>query len=141
MKADTNTAGEVIAALKTLADAYGKRDLQALSACFASDTDVVMYGTGADEKRIGPEQIQAQAKRDWSQSETSAMSIHWTSISAAGPVAWAAVDVVVKARVQGQDMALPLRASFVFERRKEGWLVVHAHFSVPASGQAEGQSF
>ncbi len=50
----------------------------------ASDADVVLYGTGADEKRIGLEQIRAQVERDWSQSDSAAMMLDWTSVSAAG---------------------------------------------------------
>lgn len=84
MKADTSTESEVTTALQKLTDAYAKRDLKAFLACFASDTDVVLYGTGADEKRIGLEQIRIQVERDWAQSESAAMSFTWNSISAAG---------------------------------------------------------
>ena len=56
--------------------------------CLAPDADVVLYGTGADEKRIGPEQIQSQDERDWAQTESIAMSFPWSSISGAGTVAW-----------------------------------------------------
>jgi hypothetical protein len=36
----------------------------------ASDADVVLYGTGADEERVGPVQIRTQVERDWSQTES-----------------------------------------------------------------------
>jgi uncharacterized protein (TIGR02246 family) len=141
MKADAQTEGEVKASLQRLTDAFAKRNLKGFLECFASDVDVVLYGTGADEKRIGLEQIRAQVERDWSQSETAAMAFTWTSVSAAGMVAWVAVDGAFKFRVGGQDIALAARISFVLEKRAAKWLIVHAHFSTPASGQEEGQSF
>jgi uncharacterized protein (TIGR02246 family) len=141
MKADTRTQSEVTAALQKFADAYAKRDLKALLECFASDADVVLYGTGADEKRIGLEQIRTQVDRDWAQSESAAMSFTWTSISAADDVAWVAADGVLKFRADGQDMSLPVRITLVFERREGKWLIAQSHFSAPALGQEEGQSF
>lgn len=141
MKADKQTEAEIKAILQRLTDAYGKRDLQGVLACFASDADVVLYGTGADEKRIGPDQIRTQVERDWAQTETAAMSFAWISVSAAGAVAWAAVDGTFKLRAAGQAMAIPARVSFVFEKRGGQWLIVHSHFSTPASGQEEGRSF
>src|SRR5262245_57997334 len=67
MKADVKTETAVKAALDRVAEAYTKRDSDGLVACFAPDPDVIMYGTGADEKRIGREAIRMQAERDWSQ--------------------------------------------------------------------------
>ena len=141
MKADTRTENEVTAALQKLTHAYAKRDLEGFLECFASDADVVIYGTGADEKCIGVEQIRTQAERDWAQSESAAMLFTWTSISGAGVVAWAAVDGTFRFRADGQDMSLPARITFVLERREGRWLIVQSHFSTPASGQEEGQSF
>lgn len=46
--------------------------------------DVVLYGTGADEKRVGPDQVRAQVARDWAQSDSVALSLGWISVSAAG---------------------------------------------------------
>ena len=109
--------------------------------CLAPDADLVLYGTGADEKRIGPEQIQSQVERDWAQTESIAISFPWSSISAAGTVAWAAMDGAFKLRAGGQDMTIHGRASFVLEKRDGKWLIVDAHFSTAASGQEEGKSF
>jgi hypothetical protein len=38
-------------------------------------------------------------------------------------------------------VTLPARITFVLEKRGEEWLIVQAHFSFPAAGQAEGESF
>lgn len=141
MQADSRTEGEVRATLQRLTDAFRNRDLKAFMECFASDADVVLYGTGVDEKRIGPEQIRTQVERDWAQSESAEMQFGWTSVSAAGPVAWCAVDGAFTFRAGGEDGTMPVRISFVLESREGGWLIVHAHFSTPAADQEEGQSF
>lgn len=141
MRADAATEAEVQAALKSMNDAYVRRDLGAFMASFATDRDAVLYGTGADEKRVGPDEIRMQVERDWAQSESAQMAFASTSISAAGNVAWAAADGKFKFRVGGQDAEFPARATFVLEKRDRKWLIVHAHFSTPAAGQEEGESF
>jgi ketosteroid isomerase-like protein len=53
-------------------------------------------------------------------------------LSASGTVAWAAGNVVVEGT--GDDhRALPLRATWVLERRDDTWKVVQTHVSVPVS--------
>lgn len=141
MKADSQTEGEVKTILHHLADAYRNRDMKAFFECIASDADVVMYGTGADEKCIGPEQIRTQIERDWAQSENAVMQFDLTTVSSAGPVAWAAVDGAFRFRAGGQDGTIPMRATFVLEKHEEKWLIVHAHFSTPAAAQKNGHSF
>ena len=140
MKADTKTEAEVKAVLTRLTDSYERKDLEGLRACVAADPDLVLYGTGADEKRIGPAEFLKQAERDWSQTESIAMEFGWMSISAAGPVAWVAADGAFKIRAGGQAFAMPARATFVLEKRDGQWLVVQGHFSAPAAGQEAGSS-
>lgn len=140
MKADPTTEAEVKAVLTKLTDSYEKHNIAGLTACFASDADVVMFGTGADEKRMGLAEIQFQARRDWDQTEAISMSFDWISISAVGSVAWAAIDGAFEIRAGGQQLRMPARASFVLENRDGQWLVMHGHFSIPAAGQDEGES-
>ena len=64
-----------------------------------------MYGTGADEKRIGLGEIRTQVERDWAQSESASMVFDWTSVSAVGPVAWVAIDGAVKFRVHAEGQS------------------------------------
>lgn len=141
MKADSRTEAEVKAVLKTFIESYAKRDLNALKACFASDSDVLLYGTGADEKRIGATEIEIQAKRDWEQTDAASLALQSTFVSAAVPVAWVAADGTFDLRAEGQEMHVPVRITFILEKRGSAWLIVHAHFSMPAATQAEGRSF
>lgn len=141
MKADAMTEAAVKAVLDKYAEGYAKRDLALVRATFAPDPDVVMYGTGADEKRVGLVEIQAQVERDWSQSEAVSVTFGWTSISAAGSVAWVAADGACNVKTGGQEMTLPARITVVLEKRGVQWLIVHFHFSFPAAAQVEGESF
>ena len=141
MKADRKTETEVLDALQTFTGAYVRRDLEALLACFAGDPDTMLYGTGADEKRVGLKAIQAQAERDWAQADEISVALDWTSVSAADGVAWAAVDGAFLGSVGGYAMRLPLRSTFVLVKRDGRWLIAHAHMSAPADGQAEGESY
>lgn len=140
MKATKETEGEIRTIFQKLTSAYERRNIKEFLDCFASDDDVVLYGTGADEKRIGLEQIRAQVERDWAQTESISMTFSWISISAAGPIAWAAIDGTFDFRADGQEGRLPARVSFVLERRDDHWSIVHAHFSTPSQVQDEGQS-
>ncbi len=141
MKADARTEAAAKAVLDKFAEAYAKRDVESLLALFASDPDVVLYGTGADEKRVGLAEIKAQAERDWSQSEAASLKYGGTSVSAAGSVAWVATDATFEAKVGGQKITLPGRLTAVLERRGDKWLIMQSHFSLPTAEQAEGESF
>jgi len=140
MKADAKTEAEVQAVLTKLTDSYKKKDLAAFMACFAPDPDIVFYGTGADEKRIGPDGVRAQAQRDWDQTDSISMAFDEVSISAAGSVAWAAIDGGFEIGAGGQEFTMPGRVTMVLEKRNGSWLIVQGHFSAPAAGQAGGES-
>ncbi len=109
-------------------------------AVFAADNDVTIYGTGVDEKRIGTAEIRAQVSRDWNQTEALAMRFGAVAVSSAGNVAWANTDGTLEIGAGGAAMHLPVRATFVLERRSGAWLIVQAHFSTPAAGQDAGAS-
>ena len=141
MKADAATESAVKAVLEKMSRAYAARDMESLLATISPDPDVIMYGTGADEKRLGREGVKAQAERDWSQTDAATLSDRGIAVSAAGPVAWAAMDASFEMKAGGQEMTLPARVTFVLEQRGGQWLIVHAHFSLPAADQAEGESF
>ncbi|MBX2998896.1 MAG: nuclear transport factor 2 family protein [Caldilineaceae bacterium] len=141
MQADTKTTDVVKSTLNKVSEGYASRDLGLLRSAFAPDPDVIMYGTGADEKRVGVDEIALQAQRDWSQTDSAIVNYGWTSISAAGNVAWAATDATFELGVGGEEMRIPARITFVLEQRDEQWLIVHAHFSLPAAGQEEGEAF
>jgi ketosteroid isomerase-like protein len=48
---------ELRAMLQEWADAYGRKDADAYAAMFSDRDDVIVFGTGADEVRVGPQEI------------------------------------------------------------------------------------
>ncbi|MCC4770643.1 DUF4440 domain-containing protein [Methanosarcina sp. DH2] len=135
MKVDSVTEKAVKAVLDKFAESYARRDLKSAMSLIAPDDDVVIYGTGADEKRVGQEAIKTQFERDWAQIEDPGLEYNWISISAAGNVAWVAIDAVLKAKVDGQNLKFQSRITMVLEKRGDRWLIVQGHFSFPDQSQ------
>ena len=140
MKANGKTEAAVLEVLNNFLDSYKQRDIKGLMALFAPDDDQVMFGTGIDEKRIGRDQIRFQAERDWAQTEALAFNFTWHQVSAAGPVAWVAAEGLGQGKVGGQEIEFPLRMTAVLEQRRNEWLLVQSHISLPAPGQEDGDS-
>lgn len=132
---------EITKVTEKLAEAYEKKDVDTVLSFFAPDPNVVIYGTGVDEKRIGLDEIRAQFERDFAQAEAGSFEYDWKSISGSDPFAWLAADVTFKTTIQGQEMTLKGRLTSLFEKREDKWLILQMHFSIPSSGQAEGESF
>jgi uncharacterized protein (TIGR02246 family) len=129
MKADAATEAAVQAVLDRLAEVYRTRDATLLQAVFAPDPDVVMFSPGASERFVGISEIVTKARSDWARSESASLVYRETSISAAGPVAWAAVDADFTVRAAGEERTLPVHITFVLERRDDEWRIAHAHYS------------
>jgi ketosteroid isomerase-like protein len=141
MKADSKTEAEVMAVINQVQEAFNKRDLNSIPVLFSPDPDLVFYGTGADEKGMGLDGVKADWERAFAQSDASSMELLWSSVSAAGSVAWGAFDGVARATVKGQEISFPLRFTSVLEQRGGRWLIVQSHASTPSAGQKEGESW
>ncbi len=141
MKADAKTEADVMNTLNKFASAYGQRNMDNLLALLSPDTDVVVTGTGIDEKRIGLSEIKLQIERDWSQSEALSMEIEPRLVSKAGKVAWVTADLAFHVEAGGQKTSIQARLTVVLEQRGKHWLIAQWHSSLPAAGQMEGSSF
>jgi ketosteroid isomerase-like protein len=141
MKADVKTEAEVMNVMSQSREAFVKRDLDALLALYAHDPDLVVIGTGGDEKRVGLAEIEALFQRDFTQFEDASFKFGWHSVSAAGSVAWVAVDLILNLKASGQEIGLQVRLTNVLEKRAERWLIVQEHGSLPAAGQEKGMAF
>ena len=141
MRADEATVREIDEAIDEAAEAFEQRDMARFLNLFAPDRDVVMYGTGKDEKAVGRGEIGRTFERAWSQSDAAHFDLGWRSISSAGPVAWVSADATLHAQIEGRELVEDLRFTMVFEKRGDRWLIVQSHDSLPAAGQEEGESF
>lgn len=142
MKADAKTEAGVMAVMNRYNETYAKRDVEGVLSLFAPDTDIVIIGTGADERRIGRQELKTQLERDFAQSEAAAIEFLWHSVSAAGSVAWLAADCIAHVRmIDRQEIKLTARMTAVLQNRQGRWLILQSHASIPMAGQSEGQSF
>jgi class 3 adenylate cyclase/ketosteroid isomerase-like protein len=141
MKADPETEAEILRIMETSARAIDEGDVEYALSHMAPDADVVVYGTGADEKRIGKEHLHTLAERDLDQAAFASQRVVWHSVSVSrdGSVAWVAADVESSALVEGRYITFDIRFTGVLERREGSWLFVQQHASMP--GHAEGRSF
>jgi uncharacterized protein (TIGR02246 family) len=135
------TNAEVQSVIDLVAEAFEERDIEKMMSLFSDDDDLVVIGTGADERKVGKNEVRSLFKRDWAQSEASSLIYNWRVVSSAGVVAWAAVDGSVYARVGQREIHLPVRLSIVMKRISGRWSIVHWHLSVPASGQPSGEAW
>ncbi len=141
MKADAKIGREVMSALSTFYENYSKRDLESLLKLLGSDPDVIILGTGTDEKRIGLNDISTQIQRDWRQSEASTVEFVWYLVSIAGSVAWVTADRLTHRTIAGHTKTSPSRLTSVLEKSGDKWLIMQLHHSNPDPGQMNGKSF
>ena len=141
MKADAKTEAEVMNAVKQCFEAFAKRDLNAMLVFFAPDPDVVVIGTGRDEKGIGFAEVRAIFERAFSQFNEASFEFGWHSVSVAGPLAWLATDITLHVKANGREISQQIRLTAIMEKRGDRWLILQAHDSVPDRDQAEGEAF
>ncbi len=141
MKADKKVHDEVALTLQGFFDAYAKRDLNGVLAFWAPDPDVVMIGSGKDEKTMGINQFPKVIMRDWSQSDKATAKFKDITVSATGSVAWFAADITFSVQTGVEKFEFSGRITGVMEKRDGEWLLAQMHFSVPNTSQAQGQSW
>jgi ketosteroid isomerase-like protein len=141
MKPTKETESKVISTLDKVAEAFEERDLDKMMSLFSPDDDLVVLGTGADEKKIGKSEVKSLFKRDWAQSEASSIVYNWRSIFTEGKLAWVAAEAAFYARVGSREMHIPTRLTIILKKSGDKWLIVHWHASNPAAGQQIGEAW
>jgi uncharacterized protein (TIGR02246 family) len=141
MRADPKTEAAVVNIVEQGLEAFTKRDLDAVLAFFAPDPDVIVIGTGGDEKGVGLAEVRNILGRAIGQFEEASFKFGWHSVSAAGPVAMLAADVTLHVKTSDRQITEQIRLTVVLEQRGDRWLVIQWHDSLPAAGQKKGQAF
>jgi len=141
MKADSQTEAEIKALIEGVWKEYTRKDLDACMSLYSSDPDVVAIGTGADELRIGPEELRRGLRRDFEQADNIEITTERLRISAAGNVAWSAANIQLTATVNGDIATLQCRLTNVYEKRNGAWRIMLFHLSLPAAEQESGHSW
>ncbi len=138
MKSATDAQAEVMSVLERFNEAWSERDLEALIDLLAPDPDVVLYGTGVEERRIGLDEICAHAEEAWSQTDSLYQEVGWHSITVWNDVAWVAADSVAHVETEGRALQFPLRQTGVLIERDGKWLITQWHASMGAGGRDAG---
>lgn len=140
MEASKDTVKVVHEILKQYAQAYADKDMERMIKLFSPDPDLVAIGAGRDEWVKGPEELKKGFQRDMTQADDVKVDFENVIVSSSGNVAWASAQMNLNVKVEGQEITMPGRVSFVFEERNNNWLINHLHFSVPDE-QEEGKSY
>jgi len=124
------------AAVKTVLEEYVKsietEDMEAYAKLVVHDTTMVNFG-GFGRPIIGWDALskvmegQNEMLAD-TKIEVSNMQIH---ISADGKLAWATCLWNLKAMMAENKVELPIRCTWVLEKKDAGWVIVHFHKSMP----------
>ncbi len=141
LKADQKTQSEVLQSFKGMFEAYKKKDLQATLSYWALDPDIVVIGTGEDEKGMGTSYLTESLQRDWAQGEVQSIGVKNFSVSALGTVAWLSSDITFHGKVTQGEFDLKMRLTGVMENRNGKWLWVQMHLSTPSCEQEHGHSW
>ena len=121
--------------------AINARDMRALSEVWSRDGQALLFDVTPPGRFQGWEQIQ----RQWSGFFDRASEIHLTvealNTVAEGPLGYATYDWSMTGRIGSYAIDDRGQATAIYRREKEGWKLVHAHFSpappAPAAAAAE----
>lgn len=137
-KAVVDTAFEK-SAIKTVLDNYiisiENEDIDMYGKIFVHDPEMVNFGTGANERIVGWDTLKKVIEAQNSAlSETKIIQSDVTiNVSPDGEFAWATSLWDFKSTMDAQVMQLPVRCSWILEKRVNDWKIVHFHKSVGAA--------
>ena len=131
---------EVIATMEQYATAYREKDIRTLSAIFSPA--ISGFGSGPDEVIGNHADFLRQIRRDMSQATILSVEFTDRKIFGDGRVAWATSKSAIAFKAGGKEkQTLSGRSTMVLRNTGSRWVIEQLHFSLPFSGQSEGQSF
>jgi len=118
---------------------YSRKNMEGLLSLFSPG--ICGYGSGPDEVVRDFAGMKAQVRRDLSQADS--VRIRFENVHVAGemPVAWVMADCDFEVVVKGSRLSMTGRFTAVLKNTGSRWLFEMVHFSVPAIGQAPGESY
>lgn len=111
------------------------RDIHLLPQVVTQAVDSVWIGAGAGEWLVGYEALEQamQAQNAALEDIHIQVSDEIIHVSLQGDMAWATNQWIFNARLGDQSLAMPLRCTWVLEKRQDRWLIVHFHKSAGMS--------
>jgi uncharacterized protein (TIGR02246 family) len=145
VKARVNVEAEK-AAIKSVLDNYvtsvERADMELFAKTVTHDPGMVNFGTAASERLVAWDALKEMMEAmNATLSDTKiAVSDVTVSVLSGGRSAWATSIWDFRATMGGQAITLPVRCTWVLEKRETSWAVVHSHKSVGATGEIEKKS-
>jgi len=125
--------------MRQYCEGYKNRDLPHLLSLFSNQVN--MWGTGPDEYRVGLKEMEAQLKRELSQSEAGEINIV-SFLPTPENALWAAAVCNATITVEGKDHQLTnLRWTIAIDQEDGAWKISHLHASFPDLRNPEGSPF
>jgi len=128
------------AAIQAVLDTYitsiENEDIELYASIFVHDPEMVNFGSGAGDRIVGWEALRQaiEAQNAALSGTTIAQSDVTINVSPDGQFAWATSLWDFKATMGEQAIALPVRCSWILEKRGTNWHIVHFHKSVGMTG-------
>lgn len=126
-------------AVKSVLDGYvtsiENADIEHYARIMAHDADMVNFGTGAYDRAVGWETLKAGIEAQNAALSDTKITVSDVAINLSrdGQFAWATSLWNFNASMGVQAIELPIRCTWVLEKRSE-WVVVHFHKSVGMAG-------
>ncbi len=139
MSAEEELRERVIDGLNRISEGYSHKDIDAVVSLM--DPHVNGFGTGADERLSGPDGFRKQLERDLSQCDEMNLYFSDVEVQGTGPIAWVACACRAVVVIGGLRQEIACRLTSVVRLEKDSLRFVQIHLSVPAAGQADGESF
>lgn len=126
-----STRAEVKAAIDAWITSVEDRDISMLPQVVVQDPDAVWIGPGAGEWLPGYESLEQamQAQNDALHDIHITVSDETIHLSPSGDMAWATNQWIFGAIMGDQALAMPLRCTWIVEKRQNRWIIVHFHKS------------
>jgi len=128
---------EITAVLNKYFDAYKQKDRDKALSCFANEPSTVLIGTEPDEKIVGYDELKEQIAKDFEKYEFTKIDLPWKTVSLKGSIALLTAEVDFAMKVGEKEQKGVARLTAAMEKKKDEWLIVQSHFSLPSSSEVE----
>ncbi len=117
----------ILATLEAYANAYNTHDIDAIMALWADDPDVLLIGTGPDEKRIGTAEVRRQFAHNFARAKTLLFAFTNAMVSIHENSAIVVANADARTLVDDQIIQFSLRMTIILKYSQNRWWWVHRH--------------
>lgn len=118
-------------------------DFATVEQIWASDNEIVLFGTEGDEQMVGIDEIRKAMSRQFEELENTLINISEQKIhlSKDGNIAWFSEVLDYNFIYEGENMTFEgIRFTGVMEKRDGQWKLVQGHISVPYEAELEEEA-